>query len=83
MTNQTSYVIVATRHFFGAQDTRSLVRSALDSGAAVFATSAAAREHVREHLDSNYRLGHNESCAPDYSVRRMNSLPQYLTWQLG
>lgn len=82
MTTPAKYVIVATYNYYGPREERRLVEDPTGR-AAIFEGRAAAKEHINDYLDAGtYYLSHNESSRPDYRIRAMAGLPQYLAWQL-
>lgn len=75
-----TYVIVTTREFYGPKKERSLYGEGYR--AERFETTRDASAKIAELDGGRYSLAHNESARPVYAVRRADSLPAYLEYQL-
>ena len=73
------YAIVVTSHYYGPEDRKGLLTREDGQRALTFSSASAARQYVRERLETGrYYTEHNEICRPDYAVRRVDRLPEYL-----
>lgn len=76
-----TYVIRATRYFYGKKPVRNLVTG--DScNPLIFCTARDARAYIAEAESEVYHTAHNESGRPEYKVLASANLPNYLANQL-
>ena len=76
-----TYVIRATRHFYGKNPVRNLVTG--DScNPLIFRTACDARAYIVEAESEVYHTAHNEFGRPEYKVIASDNLPNYLANQL-
>ena len=76
------YVIVAKHDYYGPSTERRLVTDDATGRAAIYASRKDALEAIEDLDDSVYYTSHNESGRPEYKARPLDTLPEYLTWQL-
>jgi len=73
--------IVQTRHYYGPRAERSLVKGD-DGRGLIFSRRAEAQAWIDDTEQHVYRLSHGEHGAPDYRIRAVGDLPEYLRGQL-
>ena len=79
--NRAGVVIIKTRQFYGPREQRSLVRDEEGRGLR-FRNRAEAQAWLDEEVGHIYYLSHGEVTRPEYEIRLISRLPEFLTWQL-
>ena len=73
--------IVQTREFYGPHTERGLVKSD-DGRGLIFSNRREAQAWIEAEDSGTYHQANNEYGRPTYRIAAIDSLPEYLRWQL-